>query len=177
MTMTLAEAIAEVKRVYADVRGVDESDEVRHTILAAVASDQLIPRTDAEQAVALAYQRAADEAGNFSTSQHVAHSIREGVFPEQTDIRCAIHDAILALAPADALAEVERLREALADAAGALDSAGEELSDFANILSREPWQANHAYESAVQARAALQGQPTEYEVKLAQLKKDFPNGI
>lgn len=53
-------------------------------------------------------------------------------------------------------AQVEKLREALADAAGALDSAGEELSDFANILSRDPWQANYSYESAVQARAALQ---------------------
>ena len=53
-------------------------------------------------------------------------------------------------------AREERLREALADAAGALDSAGAELSDFANILSRDPWQANHAYESALQARAALQ---------------------
>ncbi len=29
-----------------------------------------------------------------------------------------------------------KLREALADAAGALDSAGEELSEFANVLSR-----------------------------------------
>lgn len=63
--------------------------------------------------------------------------------------------AALARELAAALVREHELREALANAAGALDSAGEELSEFANILSRDPWQANHAYESAVQARAAL----------------------
>lgn len=54
--------------------------------------------------------------------------------------------------------EVARLREVVADAIGALDAAGNELGEFASILSREPWEANVAYESACQVRAALQEQ-------------------
>lgn len=91
-----------------------------------------------------------------------------GLFYMQTPER--EHDGFPTLAAAKAAAEADHrariaaaldvdkivaLVDALADAAGALDSAGEELSDFANILSRDPWQANQAYESAVQARAAL----------------------
>lgn len=80
----------------------------------------------------------------------------DALWAAQDDIARSRVACIAAEADAAALrAQVERMREALANAAGALDSAGEELSEFANTLSRDPWQANHAYESAVQARAAL----------------------
>lgn len=52
-------------------------------------------------------------------------------------------------------AERDRLREALADAVGALDAAGAELSEFASILSREPREANLTYQSARDAQDAL----------------------
>lgn len=43
-------------------------------------------------------EEAAKVAEAFSVSQHVAHSIKTGVFPEQSDIREAIADAIRKLA-------------------------------------------------------------------------------
>lgn len=52
-------------------------------------------------------------------------------------------------------ADNARLREALANAVGALDAAGEDLSEFANILSREPNEANLTYQSARDAQDAL----------------------
>lgn len=42
-------------------------------------------------------ERASEGAAGFSTQQHVAHSIKYGVFPEQTDIREAIAAAIRVL--------------------------------------------------------------------------------
>ena len=52
-------------------------------------------------------------------------------------------------------AERDRLRAELADAAVALDDAGDELSELANVLSQDPHAANLAYTSACTARAAL----------------------
>ena len=55
-------------------------------------------------------------------------------------------------------AERDRLRAELADAAVALDDAGDELSELANVLSQDPHAANLAYTSARTARAALKGE-------------------
>jgi hypothetical protein len=55
----------------------------------------------------------------------------------------AQHDALTA-----AQARIAELEGAIADAVGALDAAGEDLSEFANVLSRDPREANLAYQSA-----------------------------
>ena len=103
--MTLEEAIAEVKRVTLTTApweagdiGLGSSPVDYHiaTILNAAASGDLIPKADAEQAVALVVKQAGDVAVKFWEGE-----------PEDT---IELRAAILFLAPADALAELARLR-------------------------------------------------------------------
>lgn len=47
------------------------------------------------ESVGAVHERAAKIARDFSTSAHIAHSIKTGCFPEQSDLRDAIADAIL----------------------------------------------------------------------------------
>lgn len=133
-------------------------------------------RADAAAAVALVVERAAErlEANrahlNFAA---LLGLLRDEALPEPVVTALSnwldgIAAAIRALA-----AEVVRLKdqvaglvEALADAVGALNGAGEALSELASVLSRDPWEANLAYESACQAQSALaQAQPVAEEGK------------
>lgn len=70
----------------------------------------LIPRADAELAVAEAFRRAAEEAASEGWPGENRLGVSER---EEGAMDCAdrIETAILALAPADALAEVQRLRQ------------------------------------------------------------------
>lgn len=107
----LRDAIAELRRVTPENDpwqrgdlggGGSPVDDHIATILNAVVSGDLIPKSDAELAVAEAIKRAADEAYDwFYDPEH----------DRVTDPR--LGDAILALVPADALAEVQRLRDDL----------------------------------------------------------------
>lgn len=85
------------------------------TILNAVLSGDIIPRADAELAVAEAIRRAADACVDLA--DQVSDAALTGL-PEQARLRESMAAAftkashiILALAPADALAEVQRLRD------------------------------------------------------------------
>lgn len=81
---------------------------VMHVAACCTAPD-LIPRTDAEMAVAEAFRRAAEEAAaeGWPDEKRIGVSERD-----EAAMDCAnrIETAILALAPAEALAEVQRLR-------------------------------------------------------------------
>jgi hypothetical protein len=71
-------------------------------------------------------------------------------------MRPTITDGRLAAERIEALtADNARLCEKLSEAAEALDDACDKLSEFANCLSREPWEALSARHSAREARAAL----------------------
>jgi hypothetical protein len=110
--MTLTEAIAEVKRLW--VISAPSPDETNWAAIVfnAVASGDLIPKADAEQAVAVAYQRAADACRDLASPADLyIHRIACS----------ACSSAILALAPADALAEVERMRAAHEDTCAKLN--------------------------------------------------------
>lgn len=156
--MTLAEAIAEVKP-HSNWNGAHflptlfrtEIRDAIATILNAVLSGDLIPRADAELAVAEAIRLAAEEAAaeGWPEGKLLGVSGRE-----EGAMDCAnrIETAILALAPADALAEAQRLRARVANLRhqiteasdpnfiwGALDNvydAETTLDDYAAAVSR-----------------------------------------
>lgn len=117
---------------------------VMHVAACCTAPD-LIPRADAELAVAEAIRRAADL---IVSSAYTSNGDRRSLEPVAESLRGAdqhhatIAAAILALAPADALAEVQRLRarmEKLRDtikkAANRLDWCAAQLDDEAMIQS------------------------------------------
>jgi hypothetical protein len=130
MTLTLQEAIAALKKPEGDwVHPVD-------VVVRAVQSGELIPASDARLAVALAYQRAADRARNrWALRKEHADKLYEMDYPEanidsktvsaKADEAEAIADEILALAPADDLAEGQALRE---DKKGMADQIGKLLA-------------------------------------------------
>lgn len=77
---------------------------------------------------------------------------------KEAELECGMHRSAVAdmtarLAAAEGRVTV--LSAAVDDAVGALDGAGEQLSEFADILSRDPWEANQAYQSARDLNAAL----------------------
>jgi len=82
-----------------------EIDEIFAKGRADVSAARLIPKTDAEQAVALAYQRAATEAEPWC-----GPLVKSNIVNAQSIAAQQIKARILALAPADALAEVERMK-------------------------------------------------------------------
>jgi len=98
--MTLSEAIAEVKRTTA----MDDPWSAEAIVLQAVASGDLIPRTDAEMAVALVVQRAGE------VCDLPEHDAEERNWRDGAALARRIRKAILALAPADAMADVERMK-------------------------------------------------------------------
>ena len=115
MTMTLAEAIAEVKcnspRINARGEYLNEqflgTPSAETIVMSAVINDNLIPASDARLAVAAAYQRAGN--GRFrATVKHEGET--PAARPWYEEFWAVRHDAILALAPADDLAEVAELR-------------------------------------------------------------------
>jgi hypothetical protein len=95
MTTPLAEAIAEVKQY----PNLALRPETIQRVLTAAAAGQLIPKADAELAIALAYQRAGEAIDGANGHNDAAER------------RCK--EAILALAPAEPLAEVQELRSLL----------------------------------------------------------------
>ena len=116
--MTLQEALAQIRAEEPTdmpwrsgvFGGVDRRcAEAIATILNAVASGDLISRADAELAVAEAIRLAAEEAAAEGWPERKMLGTSER---EEGAMDCAnrIETAILALAPADALAEVQRLR-------------------------------------------------------------------
>lgn len=121
MTMTLAEAIAEVKSGPPYEWGGYDMHPRPHwrciyAIVRAVASGDLIPKADAEMAVAAAYQRAADDMKAKAEDEHaLSQKYRGGSNPwfahvQRAKMYAEDAAAILALAPADALAEVQALK-------------------------------------------------------------------
>lgn len=114
--MTLEEAIETMKSTQAEIGiTVFEEDaatgEAIKVLLAAVSSGEMIPKADARLAVALAYQRAGGMADDFhKRALEWAKTVRglEKHIDETDSSR--IRDAILALAPADDLADVQALR-------------------------------------------------------------------
>lgn len=111
----------------------DAIEGIKKTIEDAVASGDLIPRADAQAAVALVVERAAEVCDDLA----IGYAKHKGV-------PGALHDAardIRALAPADGLAAVDALRaEARENAMQALASMG---------------QAQEAYEAQLEAEAEL----------------------
>lgn len=109
----LEDAIAEVKRL--DKISAPKEDEMHFfaVIWRSVASGDLIPRADSEMAVAEAIRRAAD-IFTERAKQERSHDYAELGNIARSDMRAKAHEAdaaaILALAPAEALAEVQRLR-------------------------------------------------------------------
>ncbi len=100
--MTLQEALAEVKNAPADC-----TYQAAQVILNAVASGDLIPRADAELAVAEAIRQAGEYVAQTSLSWRFSSPWHGKDFQKE------LLAAALALAPADALVEVQRLREAV----------------------------------------------------------------
>jgi hypothetical protein len=127
---TLAEAITEVQRLtnaWGDwhTSHFPAAQSSFPTILNAVASGELLPKADAEMAVALAYQRASDRFPDGKTP-----------WPPH-----AIRAAILALAPAEPLAEVQALKAELREARM------QSLSDLGQ--AQDAWEAQKAAEAEV----------------------------
>lgn len=136
--LTLTEALAEVKRAAqkdgpwteADVFDFPEAYEAIATILNAVASGDLIPKDDADLAVALVVERVAKHIAainRLATSASIASCTCGTKTPDiefhTANCRYVKLQYILAqcedfraIAPADALAEVQALRAALHDA-------------------------------------------------------------
>jgi hypothetical protein len=115
--MTLAEAIAEVKRLTKEwgawhTSHFPAAQSSFPTILNAVASGDLLPKADAELAVALVVKQAADIAEAERARRDVGYETSVVEFTMRAALG-AIRDAILALAPADAMAEVQALRAEL----------------------------------------------------------------
>lgn len=115
--MTLQEALAQIRAEEPTdmpwrsgvFGGVDRRcAEAIATILNAVASGDLIPRADAELAVAEAIRRAADAVRAVLTNSPTGEWGEEGISMSRATER-----SVLALVPADALAEVQRMRDAV----------------------------------------------------------------
>lgn len=63
--------------------------------------------------------------------------------------------------------EAERLCEALIGAADDLDTAGRELAELENVLSRDRWRSEHAHQCAREARKVIFGATTTLHVNEA----------
>lgn len=88
--MNMRDKIAAVVRDYEHHAGHEQFvDAVTDAIIAALDTDAL---------VRAALERTADMIAEYTTSQHVAHDIRVGIFPDQSPKREAMSDDIRALA-------------------------------------------------------------------------------
>lgn len=103
----------EIRETFAALSAYGDDGGQRARAALAVASGDLIPKADAEQAVALAYQRAADlfNSENFppQTEEGEKDYCPHGRYKPQYHCRECETTAILALAPAEPLAEVQAL--------------------------------------------------------------------